>query len=82
MKQKKLHELANGCMQVLLELNYRTRIYALDTTISLGDQLQSMHAVCASWRFKRFLRAISMPYNIIIFVFQHVTVSSHSKEMA
>ena len=67
---------------MLLELNYRTRIYALVTTISLGDQLQSMHAVCASWRFKRFLSDISidisMPCNNIIFVVQHVTVSSHS----
>ena len=71
---------------MLLELNYRTRIYALDATISLVDQLQSMRAVCASWRFKRFLSdisiAISMSYNNIIFVVQHVTVSSHSKEMA
>ena len=86
MKQRKLHKLENGYMQVLLELNYRTGINALDTTISLGDQLQFMHAVFASWRFKRFFSdvsiAISMPYNKIIFVFQHVTVSSHSKEMA
>ena len=71
---------------MLLELNYRTRIYALDATISLVDQLQSMRAVCASWRFKRFLSdisiAISMSYNNIIFVVQHATVSSHSKEMA
>ena len=71
---------------MLLELNYRTRIYALDTTISLGEQLQIMHAVCDSWRFKRFLSdisiAISMPYNNIIFFVQHVTVSKHSKEMA
>ena len=71
---------------MLLEHNYRTRIYALDATISLVDQLQSMRAVCASWRFKRFLSdisiAISMSYNNIIFVVQHVTVSSHSNEMA
>lgn len=29
----------HGCMQVLLELNYRTGINALDTAISLGEQL-------------------------------------------